>query len=324
LTVLWSEEPNGKGVVMSFKVVEVGKERSYFKGGMKGFSNGGKTVSAVLLGYGMTGDMSKVCVIDTENRSTGIAFSEVKRLSSTDVPFKVINFQPPFTPERYIEAIDAAIAAVGEDGFVCLDSMSHEWMGEGGILEAVEIRQASQKNKYTAWGEPTKRHNRFVSKILQSPVDMMCLRRAKHEYVQEGKSMVKVGTQDITRGGFEFELSIDFNMLGEGLAEINKNRSSLFKDQSTFRITPATGRLIREWLRKGKDPIKEASDKSAIYEKKFRSIMAEEELKQETVEYIEKLLAAEHPDTIAGWERRAEDLEMKYESLVKKIQESKE
>ena len=65
--------------------------------GISGPSGFGKTYSALQLAYGMTGDWSKIAVIDTENSSAPL-YSDVGN-------FNVLNLSSPYYPERYIEAI---------------------------------------------------------------------------------------------------------------------------------------------------------------------------------------------------------------------------
>ena len=64
-------------------------------------SGAGKTYSALLMAKGIVGEWAKIAVIDTENGSASL----YDHLGE----FNVIDLQPPFSPERYIEAIDACI-----------------------------------------------------------------------------------------------------------------------------------------------------------------------------------------------------------------------
>src|SRR6185295_2517685 len=92
-------------------------------------SNGGKTYGALLLARGIskeTGD--KIAVIDTERGSASL-YEDL-------VDFDVLDMPPPYTPERYIQAIRTA----ERDGYgiIIIDSATHEWSGTGGCLEINE------------------------------------------------------------------------------------------------------------------------------------------------------------------------------------------
>lgn len=79
-------------------------------------SGAGKTYSALLLAKGLVGEWDKVAVIDTENGSASL----YEHLGD----FNTIDLQPPFSPERHIQAVEACIKA----GIECIiiDSSSHE------------------------------------------------------------------------------------------------------------------------------------------------------------------------------------------------------
>lgn len=107
---------------MSFAVVPARKGKNSILLGLAGPAKSGKTLSALRVAKGLGG---KIVLIDTENK---------RALHYADkFDFHHIDFQPPYTPVRYIEAINAAIAA--KANVVIVDSASHEWEGEGGILE---------------------------------------------------------------------------------------------------------------------------------------------------------------------------------------------
>ena len=74
------------------------------------------------MAYGVTGDWSKIAVIDTENGSADL-YSDLGGYNS-------ITMNPPYSPERYIEAIKTCEKAGIE--LVIIDSITHEWDGEGG------------------------------------------------------------------------------------------------------------------------------------------------------------------------------------------------
>lgn len=119
---------------------------------LQGPSGSGKTYSALLLAYGICKDWNKVAVIDTENHSADL-YSHLG-------DYNVLTLTAPFTPERYIEALDKCESA-GMDVIV-IDSISHEWEGDGGILD---IHSQMVGNSFTNWSKLTPRHNALVQKM---------------------------------------------------------------------------------------------------------------------------------------------------------------
>jgi len=208
-------------------------------------SGAGKTYSALLMAKGLVGEWSKIGIIDTENESASL----YEHLG----PFNSLSLTAPFTPERYIEAINAGIKA----GFECiiLDSSSHEWNGLGGCIDLNEkLAQSKYKgNTWSAWNEITPRHDRFVQTVLQAPVHIITCTRSKMETVMtDDKKVKKVGMKDIQREGWEYELTVSLNIDRDTHTAIaSKDRTELFEGKDPFVITEKTGVMIKEWCEKG-------------------------------------------------------------------------
>lgn len=207
-------------------------------------SGAGKTYSALLMAYGMAGDWSKVAVIDTENGSASL-YSHLGE-------FNVVDLQPPFSPERFIEAITSCEDAGME--VIIIDSSSHEWSGAGGCLEINEkIATARYKgNTWSAWNETTPRHDKFVNKVLQSRAHVITCTRSKTETVLDGNKVKKVGMKDIQRDGWEYELTVNLSIDRDThMAIASKDRTQLFHNADPFIITADTGRKVKEWCESG-------------------------------------------------------------------------
>ncbi|MCA6068729.1 ATP-binding protein [Chryseobacterium sp. RG1] len=211
--------------------------------GLSGASGFGKTKSALLLAYGMTKDWSKIAVIDTENSSASL-YSDLGN-------YNVLDLQAPYSPERYIQAIELCEKSGIE--VIIIDSASHEWNGTGGCLEIHE----KLGGRFQDWANVTPRHQSFINKILQSTCHIITTTRRKMDYSLDigsnGKTqVVKHGTKEITRDGFEYELTINFELINENhLAKASKDRTGLFMNKPEFVITSATGQLILEWCNSG-------------------------------------------------------------------------
>jgi hypothetical protein len=207
-------------------------------------SGAGKTYSALLMAYGITSDWSKVAVIDTENGSASL-YSHLGG-------FNVVDLQPPFSPERFIEAITACEDAGME--VIIIDSSSHEWSGAGGCLEINEKLAAAKYkgNTWSAWNETTPRHDKFVNKVLQTKAHVVTCTRSKTETVLDGNKVKKVGMKDIQRDGWEYELTVSLSIDRDThMATASKDRTQLFYNADPFIITADTGRKVKEWCESG-------------------------------------------------------------------------
>lgn len=223
------------------------RTQTKLKIGLSAPSGAGKTYSALLMAYGMCGDWGKIAVIDTENGSA--------ELYSHLGGYSVCPLTPPYTPKKYVAAINEAVEA----GFqvLIIDSLSHAWSGEGGLLDMQDKAAKASKsgNSFTAWREITPEHNRLVDTILQSDIDVIVTTRAKSEYVitedNGKKSIKKVGLAPVFRDGLEYELTVFFDLTQEHIATASKDRTGVF-DGLNFKPTVETGKQLADWRNGGK------------------------------------------------------------------------
>ncbi len=222
--------------------------------GISGASGFGKTYSALLLAYGMTKNWSKIALIDTENSSASL-YSDLG-------DFNVLDLQAPYSPERYIEAIEVCEKAGME--VVIIDSVTHEWQGTGGCLQIHE----QLGGRFQDWAKVTPRHQLFIDKILQSTCHIITTTRRKIDYSLDVGSngrtqVVKHGTKEITRDGFEYELTVNFELVNDQhLAKASKDRTGLFMNRPEFVITFKTGERLLKWCNSTPKPLeKEVIDK---------------------------------------------------------------
>jgi len=210
-------------------------------------SGAGKTYSALRMAKGICGDWSKVAVIDTENGSASL-YSDLGE-------FNVIDLAPPFTPEKYTEALNACVSAGME--VVIIDSTTHEWAC---LIEENELLAQSKYrgNTWSAWSQTTPRHDKFINSILHSPVHVITCTRSKMETIMgDDKKVKKVGMKDVQREGWEYELTISLNIDRDThLAIPSKDRTNLFEGKNPFLITEETGKEIADWCNSGESEIK--------------------------------------------------------------------
>jgi hypothetical protein len=236
---------------MQFQKAE--RRKAKLRLGITGPSGSGKTWGALLIAKGIGG---KIAVIDTERGSAS--------LYTNLVDFDVLELAPPYTPERFIEALKAAEGAGYET--VIIDSITHEWSGVGGCLELVDKVAASKfkGNSWSAWNEVTPRHRALLDAILRSPLHVVVTMRSKTETAQTEengrKKVVKLGMKAEQRDGFEYEMTTVLDLTHEGhFALASKDRTGLFNgDPKT--LSEKTGTMLREWLESGSEPLPSAAD----------------------------------------------------------------
>lgn len=253
------------------------RKKSKLRLGLTGPSGSGKTFGALLIAKALGG---KVAVIDTETGSASM-YSHL-------LDFDVLELKPPYSPERFIEALEAAAAA----GYatVVIDSITHEWSGSGGCLEINEhTAQAKFRgNTWSAWNETTPRHRKFLDAILRSPCHVIATMRSKTETTQAEengrKKVVKLGMKAEQRDGTEYELTVVLDITHAGhYAIASKDRTGLFTDTDPMPITDATGKRLLAWLESGAEPITEVQVSAADTLLMFLNSAAKvgsEELKQ--------------------------------------------
>ncbi len=220
--------------------------------GLSAVSGGGKTYSALLIARGLASDWNKIAVIDTENDSASL-YSHLGE-------YNTISLSAPFSPERYIEAIQACEKAGME--VIIIDSITHEWDGKGGIID---ISNGMSGNSFTNWGKLTPRHQSFIDAILQSKSHCITCVRRKQDYEMNkdgnGKLTVqKMGLKEVTREGYEYEVTVNLELDIKHNASASKDRTGLFLGKPEFVPTIQTGEMLKQWCEEGV----EAEDKGEI------------------------------------------------------------
>lgn len=216
------------------------RKRTKLRIALTGPSGAGKTTGALKLAKGLGG---RIAVIDTE-RGNVSSYSD-------EFDFDVLEIEAPYTPEKFIEAVEAASAA-GYD--ICIiDSMTAEWTGKGGCLEINEKTAAAKYrgNTWSAWSDTTPRHLAFIESLQTSRMDIIATIRSKTETVQgDDKKVRKVGMKNEQRDGTEYYFQFVFDIDHQShLASASTNRSRLFTEPA--QISVKTGEQLREWRESG-------------------------------------------------------------------------
>ena len=274
---------------MTFTIRPGVREKIGLLFGIAGPSGSGKTYTAMLLATGLAAG-EKIGFIDTE---AGRALHYAPHPNAKADPargtfdFLHLDFQPPFTPERYVEAIRACEEAGAS--VVVVDSMTHEWMGEGGCsdIQAEEaIKMATDRATgevqpwrieamtAPAWKHPKLRHQRMMAKLIQSRSHVIfCLRaQEKIKIVKKangkGTEIVPIGFQPLCEKNFMFEMSGSMMLSPvtpgapdyEMAHKLNNDLQQIFPHGKVVGIE--AGARLRQWAESGAEP--PPPDKAAI------------------------------------------------------------
>lgn len=224
------------------------KKESLLRMAITGPSGGGKTYTALTIGTALI-PSAKVALIDTER---GSASKYADQFS-----FDVLELDD-FRPAVYVRAIEAAQA----NGYnvLIIDSLSHAWFAQGGVLSIVDDEAARSKtgNTFMAWRKGTEVQNRLVDAILASKMHVIATMRSKTEYVIEtdsrGKQVPrKIGLAPVQRDGVEYEFDVVAEMDITNTMLVQKSRCPALTNAVIERPGADVAATLRAWLSDG-DP----------------------------------------------------------------------
>lgn len=188
----------------------VTREEAKIVFGLAGPSGSGKTFTALKVAFGMAGKVAaKVGLLDTENRR-GALYDKI-----LGAPFMIGHLSPPFSPARYVEAL-MEFAQSGIEVLV-VDSMSHEWEGQGGCDEIANRPKANgEPRAIPDWISAKREHHRFMRCLLSMPCHVVpCFRAREKTDFADPKRPVSLGIQPIAEKNCMFEMTASF-MLDDG------------------------------------------------------------------------------------------------------------
>lgn len=229
--------------------------------GLAGISGSGKTLSALMLAYGLAnGDGTKVGFLDTENRRGSLyasddTYDKIQAslgLEHRPDAFWIGDLEPPFSPQRYIDAIREFEQAGVE--VLVIDSVSHEWEGTGGCEEIATLANPAKPQ----WNRAKAEHKRFMNALLQSNMHVICCIRAR-----EKVKLVKVngkteyepqGIMPVTEKNVMFEMTASLMMWDSGSAQqvmkCPEELRGILGRESGY-ISAQDGLSLRQWVQGG-------------------------------------------------------------------------
>lgn len=263
---------------MTFEFKPAVRENVKLLIGLAGASGAGKTKSALELATGLS-PSGKIGFLDTEARR-GLHYASEYKFHHADM-------RPPFPPERFTEGIQAAENAGME--VVIIDSASHEYDGEGGIMDWADrlaegtpkpgIENPRKPNDGDGWKdwlvkpvtspgnwkEPKLAHKQMMNRLLQARCHIIfCLRAdekiriippsAENKYRTQVEPM---GWTPICEKRFMFEMTLSLTLRPDDPGKPQFDLPHKIQDQHRHMfpqgrfITRDAGRLMAEWAAGG-------------------------------------------------------------------------
>lgn len=220
---------------------------------LSGPSGSGKTFTALLLASVLAGvdrTSKSIVGVDTEKDSMR-TYADLFRLEDGSPGFQHVSWAAPYN------ATDLALTLRDasndpERRVVIVDSHSHFWTGQGGILDVANGR-------WTGWGEARPMHADMIEAILSCDCHVILCAREKQEHVQEtntttGKIEVrKLGMKVQQDSELEFEMNVAISMDMSHVMHVSKSRTAVVEVGRSFIAGHAEefAGIYREWLESG-------------------------------------------------------------------------
>ena len=214
----------------------------YARIGIYGGSGFGKTLTALKFAAAIAKEEGgRFAVIDTEKGSSSLYATEGDKppQNEFEYDFDAMFVDAPFTTQKAINGINAAVAG----GYKCavIDSASHFWFDEGGVLSQADLLK---KNKFRGDGfraiaEAKRVHyNPFVEAIIAAPIHIIVTLRVKNAYDiskkevkgKERTQIERLGVAPRMEESFIYELDLALTMSGEAVMSVEKTRKGDLAD----------------------------------------------------------------------------------------------
>ena len=244
---------------------------------IEGLSGKGKSGTALLIALALANNnVDDILAVDTEKKSLNL-FEGLELTNGIKMPpFDVVQLGPDdgFCPSNYIACKDAA-KELGKK-ILILDSMSHAWQYQGGILDIVARLKTThdryKKDSYAVWNDPevVAEKNKLFEMVRDDDIHIISTVRVKEkmEYTTEnGKpKLVSLGEQQIMQADLKYEFDLVLHCLRQGstkngilqypIVKVIKSRYAIFVEDEEYELTPEVLKQLREYLANGIDPAK--------------------------------------------------------------------
>lgn len=200
-----------------------------------GPSHSGKTLSSLYLALGMVMKL-RGCTEDEAYKHIVMIDTEYGRgaLYSSFGPYNYLNIEAPYYTEKLVKLIQE-LNTMDEVDVIIVDSLSHFWVKEGGILDQKANKDKQGGNSYSNWLEYTAKFNAMLDILMSSPKIILTTARSKNDTAlvenEKGKMVPKTyGLKPELRDGIDFEFDIVFN--------VDKDTHNLFVEKGIPGMLP--------------------------------------------------------------------------------------
>lgn len=219
------------------------REQVWIKVLLSGASGCGKSYSALRMAQGIAKKCgSRIAYIGTEGSRD--------KYYANEFDYDLIQLEDPFTIDKYIEAIQAAL----DSGYkvLIIDSLTHEWKWLN------DTHDKMPGNSFTNWGKLKPQHHKFMDKILTSPIHIVATARGKDDWLIEernGKQVPKkvgMGQQQDKDISYEYTVSLMIDQTTH-VASVDKDNTHIFEGRYEI-LTEKDGELLYQWANDGEVP----------------------------------------------------------------------
>lgn len=278
---------------------------------IQGASGSGKTYSALNIAKHLCRPGKRVAFIDTERSADLYANKFDFDVDDDFGKFGALNYHP----DVWMKKLHAAANEKDENGeciydVVVMDSLTHFWKGDGGMLQTVaNIERAAKAagkrmDSHAAWKEVDPIYSKFMNSLRHLPFHVLFCVRCKQdtERVMEGgrTTIKKLGLAPEFRDGFDYDVDAQMVIDEEHVMVPRKHRLEEYLDGKIF---PKPGQdlaeVLKAWSEDGKDrtetPRTDPPPAPTGSEPKIRLPDVGEEV---SAGFIERLKAADSMDTL--------------------------
>lgn len=220
---------------------------------LSGPSGAGKTYTSLLVAQTLVGPNGRILLIDTEKDSA--------KTYADEFAFFHLPFQAPY------DAVDLAMTlreAGSQYDAIVIDSFTHFWRGQGGILDTASGR-------WTGWKEARPMHADVIDAILTVDAHVIVCCRSKQEHIQveeNGRTVVrKLGMKAQQDDDLEYEVNVAVEIDMAHVIHVSKSRTRAVPVGTEFIAGHAErfAGVYRDWLAGG-EPVAARADTDKLKE----------------------------------------------------------
>lgn len=232
---------------MPFVKSDFKRENVWLRMILLGPTGAGKSVAALEVSTKLFGGSLDVGFADTEH-GRGKLYADRYRVKSYG------QIEDDFSPEEYVKAVQSLYS--DGCGVIVLDSISHEWIGNNGVLQ--------QADRFGEWKNVRPKHNSFVEALLSVPAHLIVTCRAKMKYEVSEEDVNGRTRQVIKKLGLgpvqSDDILYEFDVVGMVDASTHdvtfSNRCDPLVD-TTRSLLPGdeVAGILTTWLSEGEPPV---------------------------------------------------------------------